>query len=126
MQTNCKRAAYQSEKQVKLIIAGGRLYEFTVDDYARLASIKGITEVVTGGAKGADECGQVWAEQQGYPVRIFEAQWTKKGRQAGILRNLEMANYADALAVFPGQKGTNHMAETAYREGLKVYDFRED
>ena len=39
---------------MKLIIAGGRDYIFNLEDIKKLNSIEGITEVVSGGAKGAD------------------------------------------------------------------------
>lgn len=42
---------------MKLIIAGGRSYRFTMDDLARLHDLRmtrNITEVVSGGASGAD------------------------------------------------------------------------
>jgi hypothetical protein len=46
---------------MKLIIAGGRDYKFTKSDLEKLDSIEGITEVVSGGARGADKCGEIWA-----------------------------------------------------------------
>ena len=45
---------------MKTIIAGGRNYSFTKSDFEYLRSLD-ITEVVSGGAKGADQCGEVFA-----------------------------------------------------------------
>jgi predicted Rossmann-fold nucleotide-binding protein len=43
---------------------------------------------------------------------------------AGFIRNEKMAEYADALAIFPGGNGTEHMYEVAVKHGVKIYDFR--
>ena len=70
-----------------------------------------ITEVVSGGARGPDSNGEKWAESSGIPVKKFPADWDKYGKGAGIVRNGEMAAYADALiAIWDGKsKGTLHM-----------------
>jgi predicted Rossmann-fold nucleotide-binding protein len=39
------------------------------------------------------------------------------------MRNLAMAEYADAVALFPGGKGTASMRELAEKEGILIYDF---
>jgi hypothetical protein len=109
---------------MKLIIAGGRNYKFTEVDIEKLNSIEGVTEVVSGGAKGADACGEIWAKFLQLPVKRFEAQWSMYGKSAGMRRNKQMANYADALAIFPGGKGTQNMFEEATKKGLMIYDFR--
>jgi hypothetical protein len=109
---------------MKLIIAGGRNYNFDVEDTKRLDSIPDVTEVVSGGASGADHYGEKWAESRGIPVKIFAADWDKYGKSAGPMRNRQMAEYADAVALFPGGKGTMNMFITAIRRGLRVFDFR--
>lgn len=108
---------------MKLIIAGGRDYIFNENDLDNLESISGITEVVSGGAKGADSCGEIWAEFKQLPLKTFPANW-KMGKFAGHLRNQQMAEYADAVALFPGGRGTRDMYRRAVKEGLKIYDFR--
>jgi len=110
---------------VKYIIAGGRNYALSNEDTDRLDRIKGeMTEVVTGGAKGADSDGEVWAELEGVPVRRFPAEWKRYGRGAGIVRNREMVEYADAAVVFPGGRGTESLYELARKAKLVIYDWR--
>lgn len=112
---------------MRLIIAGGRNYELTPDDHRRLHAIARdhiITEVVTGGAKGADECGQMWAASLMLPIKVFRADWRQHGRAAGPIRNREMAAYADAVALFPGGKGTDDMARAARAQGIRIFDYR--
>ncbi|KAA3650164.1 MAG: DUF2493 domain-containing protein [Proteobacteria bacterium] len=109
---------------MKLIIAGGRDYRFTSKDIEQLNRLENITEVVSGGAQGADNEGEQWATEQGIPIKIFKADWKKYGRGAGPKRNQAMADYADALALFPGGKGTDNMYQQAQKAGLVVYDWR--
>ena len=109
---------------MKLIIAGGRDYVFNAKDIERLNSIDGITEVVSGGASGADYHGEKWAESKDIPIKKFPADWNKHGNSAGPIRNKQMAIYADAVALFPGGRGTSHMFRTALIAKLKIFDFR--
>lgn len=110
---------------MKLIIAGGRNYKMMRRDFDRLDDITGVTEVVSGCAQGVDSAGEGWARNRIIPVKRFPADWDVFGKRAGILRNREMANYADAVALFPGGRGTANMFEVAKELGLKIFDFRD-
>lgn len=59
-----------------------------------------VTEVVSGGARGADDAGEAWAAINGIPVTQFPANWTRDGKAAGNKRNKAMAKYADQGFVF--------------------------
>lgn len=80
---------------------------------------EGITEVVSGGARGIDQAGEWWAATKGIPVKVFCADWAVLGKGAGMHRNVEMAKYADCLvAIWDGKSsGTKHMIETMH--GMK-------
>lgn len=108
---------------MKLIIAGGRDYQMTGDDKTALLALDiemGITEVVSGCARGADQEGEKWAEANGIPVKRFPAKWRELGKSAGHHRNTAMACYAEALAVFPGGRGTADMIQQARERGLPI------
>lgn len=112
---------------MKLIIAGGRDYRFTDEDWDAIERIRseiGVTEVVCGGACGADEYGRQWAISNGISVKMFPADWKAHGKAAGPIRNWQMAEYADAAALFPGGKGTDSMFRIATDLKLTVFDFR--
>lgn len=110
---------------MRLIIAGGRDYKFTETDKSQLDKLVGeVTEVVSGGATGADREGEKWAAGWKIFVTQFPADWRTHGRAAGPIRNRAMAEYADAVALFPGGKGTENMHKEAVKAGLKIYDFR--
>ena len=113
---------------MKLIIAGGRDYKFSVGDFVLLNQIHRryrVTEVITGKARGADWYGEYWAYEQQIPVKAFPADWKTHGRAAGPVRNRAMAGYADAVALFPGGRGTQSMHDEAKKAGIEIFDFRQ-
>lgn len=88
-----------------------------------------ITEVVSGGARGPDRAGELWAQKNNIKLRIFFADWNTHGKAAGPLRNIEMAKYVGSegalLPIWDGQsRGTGHMVETAKKHGLIVLNWR--
>ena len=114
---------------IKVIIAGTRDF----NDYAFLKKnvdyfLQGINpnneeiEIVSGNARGADKLGERYAKEHNLPVKLFPANWDKYGKQAGYLRNQEMANYADVLIAFWDEKskGTKHMIDIAKKQSLTV------
>ena len=111
---------------MKVIIAGGRYF----DDYNKLCCYCDNAlqnqiniEIVSGGARGADTLGEKYALERDYNVKRFPAAWNKFGRSAGVIRNAEMANYAEVLIAFWDGKsrGTRNMINLAKKEGLKIY-----
>jgi predicted Rossmann fold nucleotide-binding protein DprA/Smf involved in DNA uptake len=106
---------------MKTIVAGTRTfndYEFLKDMLARFD----ITEVVSGGARGADALGERWAKERGLPLHRFPADWNRYGKAAGPRRNRLMAENAQALVAFwDGEsRGTKHMIDVATELGLEV------
>ena len=97
---------------MKLLIAGGR-------DFANFELLKekitqyypkDITEIVSGTANGADRLGEQYGYCNCIPIKKFPADW-KIGKQAGMLRNEEMAKYCDCGLIFWDGKshGTRNM-----------------
>ncbi|MDB2496377.1 SLOG family protein [Verrucomicrobiales bacterium] len=112
----------EAKRGLSTIIAGGRDYQPTEDDLARLNDLP-IREVVSGGSTGVDQAGEEWAGNRGIPVKKFPADWKRYGRGAGPRRNREMAEYADALVLLPGGRGTAAMRSEAVKAGIRIYDF---
>jgi hypothetical protein len=107
---------------MKLIIAGGRDFSDKQKLYEEVAKLEGITEVVSGTAKGADKLGEEYAKDNNIPLKKFPADWTKHGKAAGPIRNGEMAEYGDALIAFWDGKssGTKSMINLAKQNNLQV------
>lgn len=91
-----------------------------------------ITEVIHGGAKGADSLGGEVATALNVPVKVFEANWDLYGRGAGPIRNLQMLNEGQPDIVLGfhlnigSSKGTLHMLESALKAGKDVWLFDGD
>lgn len=111
---------------MRTIIAGGRNfndYEFAgkeIDYFFNLLSSH--PTVVSGGARGADRLGEKYAVENDLKLRQFPAEWDTYGKSAGYRRNVQMADYAEALLAFwDGEsKGTKHMIDIALDKGLLV------
>lgn len=84
-----------------------------------------ISEVVSGGARGADNFGEKWAYDNAHLLTKFPANWDKYGKSAGYRRNEDMSDYAESLVAFwdGKSKGTRHMIDIAIKEGLYVKVF---
>src|SRR3989442_2065715 len=83
---------------MKLIIAGSR----TFTDYQRLCQVlapdkERITQVLTGGARGADQLGYRWAWKHAVRHQLFRAEWERFGNSAGVRRNHQMAQAVGIL-----------------------------
>ncbi|WP_353653849.1 DUF2493 domain-containing protein [Halomonas sp. S3-1-1] len=112
---------------IRCIIAGGRAF----NDYAlmkrKLDAIfanQSCVEIVSGGASGADSLGERYAQERGWPMKRFPADWDL-GRRAGPLRNAQMVAYATHLVAFPGGRGTADCVNQARGAGLLVRVIRE-
>ena len=87
----------------KVIIAGSRdfkdfsLLELCCNSILSEKVKEGIIEIVSGGAKGADSLGELYAYKCRHHTMLFEVDWDQHGKKAGILRYIEMGDYADAL-----------------------------
>jgi hypothetical protein len=115
----------------RVIIAGGRNFnDFNklteiMDSWLRFKKETHKIIIVSGGAKGADALGEMYANLRGYEITQYKANWDKYGKRAGYLRNEIMACNADALAAFwDGQsKGTDHMIKIAAKYNLPTKIF---
>ena len=106
------------------IIAGSRsITDFYVIQAAVRSAPWKLSQIVSGCAHGVDQTAEQLAPELGVTIKRFPAQWQREGKSAGFKRNVAMATYADALiAVWDGEsRGTKHMIDVAYRQGLKVF-----
>jgi hypothetical protein len=109
---------------MKTIIAGCRNFHdlnilYDAIEYSKFI----ITEVVSGGAKGVDELGEIYAQTNNIPLKIINAQWNLYGKRAGMIRNVAMADESEALIVLWDyqSKGTGGMIKAATARNLKVF-----
>jgi hypothetical protein len=88
----------------------------------------GATEVIHGGAKGADACADYVAHYiLNLPVTPFRARWDEYGRSAGPIRNQLMLTEGmpDLVLAFHTNimesKGTRDMVRRAEKAGVPFY-----
>lgn len=114
--------------KVKLAIVGSRGfqdYDALVEFIDRIIKENDyeVTEVISGGAKGADRLGELWARTRGYPIIIYQAEWDKYGKSAGFRRNYDIIQRCDIVFAFwDGEsKGTKHDLELAEKFGKQIF-----
>ncbi len=114
---------------MKIIIAGGRNF----NDFQTLVKFcdhilqdQTNIEIVSGTYKGADQLGEKYAAEKGFPITQFPADWKRYGKAAGYKRNEQMAAYADTLIAFwdGKSKGTKHMIDLAKSSHLEIYVYK--
>lgn len=109
---------------MRTIIAGSRSCKsYNIVEAAAINCGWNITTIISGTARGVDVLGEQYARELDIPLIRMPANWSRYGRGAGKIRNVEMALVADALiAVWDGvSPGTGHMIDTARAKGLKIY-----
>jgi hypothetical protein len=111
---------------MKLAIVGSRSF----DDYDLVKQkLKGldVTEIVSGGAKGADSLAEQYAKENNIPIKIFKPDWSRFGRSAGMVRNKDIVDYSEkVIAFWDGEsKGTKNSIYLSKRQGklLDVVNF---
>jgi len=112
----------------KVIIAGSRgfsnykLLKEKCNEYLREKRKEYNIIIISGGARGADTLGEKYAQDEGFSLEVFPANWNKFGKSAGFRRNEQMAEVADALIAFWDGKshGTKHMIEIMENKKLLV------
>lgn len=86
---------------------------------------EGVTEIVSGGAKGVDTCAREYALAHGLKLTEFLPEYEKFGRSAPLKRNITIIEYADqVLAFWDGSShGTRFVIENCKRMGVPVRIF---
>jgi hypothetical protein len=116
---------------MKIVIAGSR----TINDYKLLIeALKNfpyeITEVVCGCAVGVDTLGETWATANNIKIKKMPANWNEYGKAAGVIRNRQMAEYADAgLILWDGDSpGSKNMVQELNKLNkiaiVKIYPYK--
>ncbi len=87
-----------------------------------LNKITGITEIVSGGAQGADSLAESYAKKNGIRTRIFKPEYDKFGRAAPLVRNRQIIQHSDLVIAFWDGKsrGTKYTIDYAQSENKPV------
>lgn len=105
---------------MRVIAFGGRSYDIRQmhwDWLDKLHEEYEITELIQGGASGADAGAKLWALRKAIDCTEFLCNWVKYGPSAGPRRNQRMLDYLllgggeVAGIMFPGGAGTKDCAQ---------------
>lgn len=114
---------------MRVIVCGGRDYDDNATFNKCMNNIHKkftITEVIQGGARGADTLARMWAEANNISQIEVKADWKQFGRAAGMVRNKLMATMEpDAVIAFPGGRGTENMKSIAIEKKITLFTFPE-
>jgi hypothetical protein len=103
---------------MKLAVVGSRTWN-DMRSIFRVLDELNPSEIVTGGAEGADRIAEEWSTVFFVPVKVFRPDWKKYGKKAGALRNQQIVDYCDKLVAFwDGEsKGTKISIAIAKKAG---------
>jgi len=101
---------------MKLAIVGSRnLIINNIDEYLP----DGITEIVSGGAKGIDSIAAEYAKRNNIPLVEFRPEYKKYRRAAPLKRNELIAEYADEVLAFWDGSSKGTLSVIKYAEKIK-------
>lgn len=83
---------------------------------------KGVTEIVSGGAKGIDACAKAYALANELKLTEFLPEYKKYGKSAPLKRNLQIIDCADQVLAFwdGGSPGTKYVIRQCQKIGKKI------
>lgn len=104
---------------MKIAIIGSR--GLHVDDLENYLP-DGLTEIVSGGAKGIDRDAERYAQNNHIKITVFLPEYDRYGRGAPIIRNKQIVDYADEVIAFwdGNSRGTRSVIEYCKKQEKKI------
>ena len=86
---------------------------------------EGVTEIVSGGARGIDSDARAYAIARGIKLTEFLPEYEKYGRGAPLRRNITIIKHADLVLAFwdGSSRGTKHVIDNCKKLGIPVKVF---
>ncbi len=108
---------------MKVAVIGSR--GLAIDDLGKYLP-PDTTEIVSGGARGVDTSARIYARQHGIKLTEFLPDYTTHGRQAPLIRNIDIIEYSDmVLAFWDGvSNGTAFVINNCRKRNVPVKVFR--
>lgn len=80
------------------------------------------TELVSGGAKGVDQCAEAYAAAHQMKLTVFLPDYRRYGRGAPLRRNRQIVDYSDLVLAFwdGSSRGTQHTIAYCQSTGKPV------
>lgn len=83
---------------------------------------EGVTEIISGGAKGVDACAKEYALTHGLKLTEYLPEYEKYGKAAPLKRNIAILESADVVLAFwdGASRGTKHVIDNCKARGIPV------
>lgn len=85
---------------MKIAILGSRDYLHLHKVKHYVSTIPAGTTVVSGGFRGVDECAATTARRRGLPVMVFNANWKRYGKTAGVRHMQDILGAAERVVIY--------------------------
>lgn len=111
---------------MRILICGDREWKNRAAIYEVLSKCADDTVIIEGEQRGADKLSREVAEELGFPVLPFPADWNLYRKAAGPIRNARMIKegHPDLVIAFHNDlsvsKGTKNMVNQAQKAGIPV------
>ncbi|MDR1117574.1 MAG: DUF2493 domain-containing protein [Oscillospiraceae bacterium] len=107
---------------MKVAVIGSRSMSEDLFDFMLENIPIGCSEIISGGAEGADRLAERCAEKLSLPLLVFEPDYKKYGKSAPLQRNCRIVEAADYVLVFwdGKSKGTANTIITCLNTGKPI------
>ena len=104
---------------MKLAIIGSR--GLWIDDFSEFLP-DGVTEIISGGARGIDQCAEEYAKKNNLKLTVFLPDYQKYKRGAPLIRNRKIIEAADEIIAFWDSKsrGTKHAIDLCKKMNKRI------
>jgi hypothetical protein len=112
---------------MRVLVCGGRAYGDAAKVFGMLDELhwrRPITQIIQGGAAGADAIARAWAETAGVKVRTYTGVRTESGKSSWSKGNQRMLDEGkpQLVVAFPGVRRTADMVRRAKRAEVTVLE----
>ena len=107
---------------MKVAVVGSR--NLRIDDLGKYLP-DGVTEIVSGGARGVDTSAREYALTHNINLTEFLPEYDKYGRSAPLRRNITIIEYAALVLAFwdGSSRGTKYVIDNCKRLGIPIKVF---
>ena len=108
---------------MRVAIVGSRSVSKDAYDIVRRYIPKGASEIISGGADGADQIAETYAYNNHLPLRIYRPDYPAYRKNAPLRRNLQIVQYSDyVLVLWDGaSRGAANVIQLCFQEFTPVH-----
>ena len=108
---------------MRVAIIGSR--GLAVEDFSPYLP-EGVTEIVSGGARGIDQCARRYANERGLKLTDFLPDYERFGRGAPLRRNITIIENSDLVLAFwdGSSRGTKFVIDNCKKQGKPIRVFK--